>query len=93
MYCEHFYTHEYYPPSPPTGSDSRQWETVPTGQAPGPTEEDWPSCSHLLSDGADVGHSRGVHETQTLCIPGRHYLEITLYALLLEVNNPPHRLA
>lgn len=54
--------------------DSWQWQAVSVGQATGSSEGEGEQGAHLLTDGANVGHTRRVHATEALSLPGQHIL-------------------
>ena len=50
--------------------DSWQWQAVFVGQASCSTEGEGEQGAHLLTDGTNVGHTRRVHATEALSLPG-----------------------
>ena len=52
--------------------DSWQWEAVSVGQAACSSEGEGKQGAHLLTDGENVGHTRRVHATEALSLPGQH---------------------
>ena len=85
------------PPSPSSllplspGSDTRQWQAVPAGQAAGAAAVHWPPRAHLLPDGPNAGHPRRVPDTQALPLPGRPTPHSDLLSLHLSSSSttPP----
>lgn len=52
--------------------DSWQWQAVSVGQAACSSEGEGEQGTHLLTDGENVGHTRRVHATEALSLPGQH---------------------
>ena len=52
-------------------SDPWQWQALSVGQAACSSQREGEQGSHLLSDGADVGHPCRVHAAEALPLPGQ----------------------
>ena len=70
--------------------DSWQWQAISIGQASCSSEGEGEQGAYLLTDGTNVGHTRRVHATEALSLPGQHIftcVHVYNYVQILDYTN------